>query len=114
MGYRENVQQACDRIGIANPIQEKDLIVDEIVFYCEGKKTTISATDMNRAGRLFFQLHVRRIMFTQHSFLEMEPLQKLQQAAVDFFAENWQDAEEKGRAMLVAFKRADGITIRWK
>ncbi|MCA9368123.1 hypothetical protein KC887_07775 [Candidatus Kaiserbacteria bacterium] len=114
MGYRENVQSLCNEEGIENPIREEDLWVVRVDFYRQGEVTRIFATDMNRAGRLFFQSLVVRRAFCATSRVTEHELRRLKFGGEKFFAENWQDAEEVGRAMLIAFKAADGIVIHWR
>jgi len=75
---------------------------------------TIVATDMNRAGRLFFQSLVFRGQFHHTTFVSDLELTRIKFGGKKFFEENWDDAEEVGRPMLVAFKAADGIIIHWR
>lgn len=114
MGYRENVQKECSRLGVTNPLQEKEILVEKVQFFLQGQVTEIIATDMNRAGRFFFQIFVDRPEFVSNTKVECKNLDYLRAKASDFFAENWDDAEESGRKMLIAFKNADGITIFWR
>lgn len=114
MGYRENVQSLCNEEGIENPIREEDLQVEKIDFYNQGDVTTVVATNMNRAGRLFFQSLVVRPDFCNTTRVSELELRRLKFGGEKFFAENWEDAEEVGRQMLIAFKTADGIVIHWR
>lgn len=114
MGYRDNVQAACDQLRIQNPIQEADLTIGLIKFTNSGHMVTIDPSDINRSGRLFFQVNVPQEPNHVRSFIEMDELKTLQNKAADFFAENWEDAEDKDRKMLIAFKHADIVSIDWK
>ena len=108
--YRKNVQTLCDALSIQNPIDEADLSVEAISFYVEGSETRIEGTTMNCAGRLFFQNRFEAQKY-KGSLGITAPFRL---SAADFFAENWRDAEEKGRAMLIAFKKASRFKIHWK
>ena len=109
--YRKNVQALCDRLGFPNPIREEDLIVWDVYFRVGDKEVAVMGTPWNRAGRLFLQDQLNFIgKFS--NFVEVRKSDR--KKAADFFAENWLDAEEKGRQMLIAFKRATGVRIHWK
>jgi hypothetical protein len=108
--YRKNVQAMCDRLGLPNPIREEDLMVTRLSFFSRLSVIHIDGTDMNRAGRLFFQEH-----FSEKKYPgTIQLTEPLRLAAADFFAENWRDAEEKGRQMLIAIKSARRFKIHWK
>lgn len=104
MSYRDNVQKLCDELNIANPIQEEDVRVKAVELWDGSKWQMFGATDMNRAGRLFFQFF--------ETFGRVQPGgvflidQKFIMLASLFFAENWDDAEKIGRPMLLALKSA--------
>ncbi len=108
MGYRENVQALCEKLGIPNPIREEDLLISAISFYIEDEPLRIEGTEMNRAGRLFFQQLSQGVV----DFHVPQPWDIA--AAEKFFAENWIDAETVGRPMLVAFKKANVIEYHHK
>lgn len=110
MYFRDNVQDLCDVLGIANPIEEFQLEVSALSFMINGEWQHISGTKLNRAGRLFFQ---NQFPGTQHlgAFCLYDTNRRRGQ---DFFAENWLDAEEKGRIMLISFKTASKVLIHWK
>ena len=112
MGYREKVQAMCERLGITNPIQEEDLEISAIAFKVQGNIVQISATEMNRAGRLFFQFLLGGINKWPGREEEIKP--HMLSAGREYFAENWDDAEEKARPMLIAFKQASHLRIIWK
>ncbi len=120
MTYHENVQAMCIKHRIPNPIREEDLMVATVSFLVDGSWIRIEGTPMNRAGRLFFQDFVRKLanenatVLTKNSRSKRGSTVRAQLAAKWHFAENWLDAEEKGRAMLIAFKKATHITIHWK
>ncbi len=108
--YRKNVQAMCDRLGLANPIQEKDLSIARISFYSWFSVIHIDGTDMNRSGRLFFQERFGEKKYTG----TIQITETLRLEASKFFAENWIDATEKGRKMLVALKSSQRFKIQWK
>lgn len=108
--YRKNVQAMCDRLGLPNPIQENDIVIQAITFYSKDQEKRIEGTDMNCAGRLFFQ--DRLLPNRYKSRLAIDSL--LIKAAQNFFAENWNDAEENGRQMLIAIKSARRYKVHWK
>lgn len=110
MSYRENVQKMCDEIDIKNPIDESDLKVTGVSFKIDGRWKCFGETEMNRAGRLFFQYQYWRSTF---GYMKNIP-ESLLEAGKEFFSENWDDAEEMGRPMLVAFKKATYLQIHWK
>jgi len=72
MGYRDNVQAACDQLRIQNPIQEADLTIELIKFTNSGHMVTIDPSDINRSGRLFFQVNVPQEPNHVRSFIEMD------------------------------------------
>ncbi|MEN9920505.1 MAG: hypothetical protein RL538_398 [Candidatus Parcubacteria bacterium] len=111
MGYRENVQALCDHIGVANPIQEDVLTLEAITFHSVDSSTArIEGTDMNRAGRLFFQDYTGGKQWIP----PMKISKEFHEYAAQFFAENWLDAETAGRTMLTAFKNATHVEYHWK
>ena len=120
MTYRENVQTMCSKHRISNPIREEDLTIAAVSFLVDGNWIRIDGTEMNRAGRLFFQDFVRKLtnenatVLTKNGQSKRGSTVRAQLAAKWHFAENWEDAEEKGRAMLIVFKKATHITIHWK
>lgn len=115
-GYRNRVQVMCDTLGIPNPIQEDDLTVSGLAFFPPGGDEWIDVygTDMNRAGRLFFQMHVDRNGREPHTTLGGEEVEELKTLGEKHFRDMWHDAEEKDRQMLTNFKTADLIEIHWK
>lgn len=108
--YLKNVQAMCDRLGLPNPINEDDLQIKSISFYTATRVNWIEGTDMNRAGRLFFQEQ----MGVSRSSGPIAITESLRASAASFFAENWHDAQEKGRKMLIAFHGASRFRIDWK
>lgn len=122
MSYSDRVQAMCDQLDIPNPIQEDDLRVKSLTFTIRGAGwAVIEGTDMNRAGRLFFQFHVDE-RYAHHNDDDSGKITQLGTAAVDrlkvsaqeHFGEMWDDAEEKGRLMLAAFKQAIALEVHWK
>lgn len=112
MAYREEVQRECDTLGISNPIQEKDLTVAAVSFRNDGVWVRIEGTEMNRAGRLFFQAIYGGMNYSPTCVRETK--RYVIQAAEQYFSENWLDAEKVGRKMLIAFKRSTGFEVHWK
>ncbi len=106
--YRKNVQRLCDGLNIENPIQEEVIWIKAISFKIKGRWKKITSTNMNRAGFLFFQ-DVYRI--PKGDVYGFRVTATLKFAAEAFFAENWRDAEEKGRPLLTAFKQATDFKI---
>ncbi len=101
----------CDRLGLSNPIREEDIHIARIVFMAPyGKTTIIYGTDMNRAGRLFFQEKFSGPDFRVNS---VDISAEFREKAREHFAELWDDAEEAGRTLIVAFKTAIRISPGW-
>jgi uncharacterized protein involved in tellurium resistance len=111
MGYRENVQALCDRLGISNDpkIREEDLEISAVNFEIDGEWQRIEGTEWNRAGRLFFQSIYCRVPGARELVIGL-----VLKSAGEFFAENWDDAEKAGRSMLIAFKKARYVMFEWK
>jgi hypothetical protein len=113
VGYRDNVAALCEKRGIENPIREEDLTVMQVCFSTGQGAICVGATDMNRAGRLFFQEYVEndgnRTVLVKGLTLDL-----LKRLAELFFAENWADAESAGRQMLVLFKKSTMLVVEWK
>lgn len=121
MTYDENVQAMCDELGIVNPIREEDLAVKAVSFLVKGDWVRIEGTNMNRAGRLFFQKwskkhHTKASVHTWNDDLEncLISMHALNVFATKHFAGHWKDAEKQGRKMLTAFKHAQAVTVHWK
>ena len=116
MSYRDNVQALCDEHGIDNkPIKEEDLVVKSLRFWVDGTGLFIPGTDMNRAGRLFFQAHLPpgQVTVCLKNEVTNEP-SVFCNLAKSHFAEYWDDAEEVGRSMITAMKRAAEVEVHWK
>lgn len=106
MGYRENVQALCDELGILNPIEERDLKIRYLRFTNpDGLDKTIEATDMNRAGRLFFQ----KVAGSRASSMTCDD--ELRERGRVFFSERWGNLHSE---MLQAFSKAACVHIGWK
>lgn len=116
--YRQRVQAMCTLQGIPNPIQEADLIVKTLSFRVDKKWVKIVGTDMNRAGRLFFQ----HCYLCSLKPIASQPRKKMSGVTADglhligkkHFGELWDDAEEQGRSLLTAFKAADYVEVHFK
>lgn len=123
MSYRERVQCMCDELGIENhPIKEEDLTVDYLSFVVDDEWIDIEGTDMNKAGRLFFQYHVEwdgcvdavSWCWSEEPTGEVGPMPDFMKKAPAHFGEMWNDAEEKGRTLITAMKHAECVIINWK
>ncbi|MEY2664936.1 MAG: hypothetical protein RLZZ480_41 [Candidatus Parcubacteria bacterium] len=112
MTYYDEVQKECDRQKIPNPIQEEDPRVAAVSFQVNGNWIHIEGTNMNRAGRLFFQGIFGGINHTPICTKEIKPY--IIERAKKYFSENWLDAEIVGRPMLIAFKQATHFAVYWK
>jgi len=114
MTYRQRVQTMCDELGINNPIQEEDVKVESLSFLILGKWQPIAGTDMNRAGRLFFQNWFAQDicpgLVNEHYWDDG----LIRHFAETHFKELWDDAEEKGRALIIALKHSSAVRIHWK
>ena len=125
MNYRDNVQAMRDEMGVPNPIPEEFLVVDSLSFRIGHNWQDIDGTSMNRAARLYIQYHVPwdgYINATSFTWAE-DPMSVYAdkiippifiELAPAHFVELWEDAEAKGRTLLVAMKQADAIIVRWK
>lgn len=110
MAYRDNVQALCDKRRVPNPIREIDLGIAAINFMSTrtGTEVRISATDMNRGARLFFE-----DAFPENE-TEIEIDDALRARAKEYFAELYADVGEGKRALLDAFHFSDRMQIEWK
>lgn len=112
MAYRDNVQKLCDSHDIQNPIQERDLTISKLVFLNHGKGEEllvceVEATDMNRAGRLFAQMHARGASIIS--------LAKIRDEAERFFTSTlWEDCSPERRTLVYGMKVADEVRIVYK
>ena len=112
MGYHNEIQKECDKLGISNPMQEEELEVEAVSFEINTQRVRIEGTGMNRAGRLFFQSIFGGINFSPKCVRKIKPY--VTEAAEQYFSENWLDAETAGRTMLIAFKQATSFEVHWK
>ena len=114
MGYQDNVQQMCEDLGIENPIQEKAVRIAALSFKVNDSWQRIEGTDMNRAGRLYFQHRFAdRLRFEGvHEHHWKDGILFLD--AMDHFKDLWDDAEEKGRTLICALKQSSAVRIHWK
>ena len=118
MNYRNRVQYLCNSLGIKNPIQEDDLIVEAVSFRIRLRWKKVGGTDMNRAGRLFFQYcyacSLKPISSGKRRILSGVTADGLHQIGKYHFGELWDDAEEKGRVLISTFKAAERVRIHFK
>ncbi|MES2931636.1 MAG: hypothetical protein V4682_02970 [Patescibacteria group bacterium] len=100
----------ADRLRIPNPLQENDIKILSLTFdTVDGGEIVIEATNMNLAGRLFFQ-----DAFSGPGFraCEVEFFEPFFKRAEEYFAELWHD--RANRALLSAFSVASYVVIDWK
>lgn len=116
--YRDRVHAMCNALGIANPIREEDLTVKAVSFWVNGDWVNIAGTDMNRAGRLFFQYcytcSLKPISSVPRKTMSGVTADGLHTIGKSHFGEFWDDAEEKGRSLIAAFKAADYVKVHFK
>lgn len=116
MSYSNNVSELAEAYGLCNPLLEESLGIKSVTFTGWGDSVIIPATDMNRAGRFFIEhlytgMRVDNRMPGHHLYIwDASDKAKAQK----FFDENWLDAEEKGRKMLMAMKVSKYVKIEWK
>ena len=115
MGYRQNVQAMCDRLGISNNprIREEDVRVSHIYFRGpQGLIAKIDGSDMNLASRVFLW---EQLQATERPSRELiEANSEFMQTAKEFYDEFWDDAEEQGRKLITALKQSTLISIHLK
>ena len=115
MGYRQNVQAMCDRLGISNNprIREEDVRVSHIYFRGpQGLIAKIDGSDMNLASRVFLWDQLQKTSRPSSELIEVDDV--FMQVAREFYAELWDDAEEKRRILISALKKATMISIHPK
>ncbi len=112
--FEQRVQAACDQLNIDNPVREEDVLASTLSFYVDGEWLKVEGTDLNKVGRLFFQLFIPYEGAGAHSTLTAISLHMAKIAGSAFFGERWEDAEEKGRKLLMSFKQAEIVAVHWK
>jgi hypothetical protein len=108
MAYRDNVNALAKKLGISNDpgLREEDIFVAQVTFVREdGSVTNIPATDMNRAGRLFFQALATDSEEEDDWNGIMDCNGELLRKAAEYFAELWEPDPVPGkRKMLDALR----------
>jgi hypothetical protein len=117
--YRQNVQRLCEKLGVPNPIPEEVLTIEALIFGdvpgFDGV-FRVEATDMNRAGRLFYQ-HILAgngatttrpiVWFTLNPII-------LQQAQNFFTSELWDDCGPDKRTLVFGTKMGKHVKPIYK
>ncbi|MDE2021885.1 MAG: hypothetical protein KGI71_03145 [Patescibacteria group bacterium] len=108
MAYRDNVNALARKLGISNDpgLREEDILVAQVTFVRkDGNVTNSAGTDMNRAGRLFFQALATESEEEDDWNGIMGCDEKLLKAATEYFAELWEPNPVPGkRKMLDALR----------
>lgn len=107
MAYCDNVQALCDTLGLQNPIREEDLTIDKMTFVTSETTHDVSATDLNRGGRLFLQFHA-----DEATGIQLRPLRA--EAQQFFTPALWDDCTPKNRSLIWGIQNADLILITRK
>lgn len=111
MTYRDNVQAAADKRGIPNPLQESDLAIASLTFWGDDGPNPIVGTDMNRAGRLFFQIMAEELPRMAESLPgSLDCDRYLREEAAKFFAERF----ENPTPIFVAIRTSKKVDLGWK
>jgi hypothetical protein len=122
MAYRDKVQALCDQRVIENPIREEDLSIALLTFYIPGDAAVcISATDMNRGGRLFFQDIIDGKSIpglrpgtwdARRTTLELDD--ELKRRFAEYVSELWDDAGNGTRKLIDAVYKGYYLVITEK
>lgn len=116
MTYRDNVTALAKSLGITNDpgLREEDILVSTLVFMTfDDEPVTIEATDMNRAGRLFFQaLLVNRT--TTHAVEHLAIGCEVLTRAGMYFAELWDEPIRGKRLLLDTLRVSQHVQIHRK
>lgn len=114
MAYRDNVSALAKDLGISNDpgLREEDILVAQVSFVRDdGSVTNIPATDMNRAGRLFFQNLAMR-GGDWDGVLHAYEFGEIREDARRYFAELWEPNPVPGkRKMLDALRDTQCVQI---
>ena len=116
MAYRDNVSALAALCGISNDpaLKESDLGIGGFYFYHRNSTlfTRFISVKMNKGARLFFEHHALSLRGTKRRVISGEDFQTLHIVAAEYFAELWNDVEN--RPLLATFKEADAVLIFWK
>jgi hypothetical protein len=103
MGYRDNITELAARLGISNNpgLREVDIKIAEMYFTTlSGDTVEITATDMNRGGRMFFQ------SLMENGSNKIVIVDAFRSKAAKFFAELWEPNPVPGKRKLLDAIRA--------
>ena len=113
MAYQDNVSVLAAKLGVSNNprLREEDITVVQVSFVrSDGSVTNIEATDMNRAGRLFFQDLATDDDGGWAGIVECD--EKLLRSAAEYFAELWEPNPVPGkRKMLDALRDPQCVEV---
>jgi hypothetical protein len=111
--YKDNVAALCARWDIKNPIDEKELKIQKLIFFkyggkpSDGWKLEVEWTKMNRAGRLFLEAMALRRTVVQ--------LDSIRAEAKEFFTpELWDDCTAEHRPLVFGVKEAAIVQIFYR
>lgn len=114
--FKGNVKALCKKLGIENPVQERDVRVMALCFWTDNRSVTIPGTDMNRASRLFFQELVpegERRNYSTKSYITCDSA--FTARFNEFFAEMLEHEPRKGvHPLLDAARTATMAEVFWK
>ncbi len=111
MAYRDNVQAAADKRNIPNPLEESDIAIASLTFWGDDGPIPIAGTDMNRAGRFFFQILAEELpRMTESLPGSLECDRYLREEAAKFFAERW----ENDTPIFVAIRTSKKVDLKWR
>lgn len=115
MAYRDNVDELCAKLGIHNPINERDVEVEEVLFFFDGPPAlSVPRTDMNKAGRLFMQCESEGHLFANRA--KIVPLTEVLKArAAEFFTpELWDDCTREKRTLVYGIRHGKEAEVIFK
>lgn len=110
--YKANVQRLADACGIENPLREQDLLIAALLFRTlDGRETQILGTDLNRAGRLYFE---DVCTFPTFRASRIGYGERFIQNAMEYFGELSEDVGKGTRPLIDAVASSNFVTIVWK
>lgn len=116
MAYRDNVNKIASELGISNDpgLREEDILIKEMHFITLDFETVvITATDMNRGGRLFLQHASRTDTGEYRTELDLSVILILSARA--YFAELWSDSPDRiKRPLIEALRASTSVTLVFK
>ena len=110
--YKANVQRLADRRNIVNPLCEEDLAIAGFVFRTlDGHETQILGSDLNRAGRLYFE---DVCSFPSFRAIRIGYGECFVQNALEYFGELSEDVGKGTCPLIDAVASSNFVTIIWK